>query len=167
VFRGPRVRRLTSEEVVDALGRLTGYGPDVPTRNVPVDNPKIRAWRQKVPDPLALALGRPTREQVTTCREEEASMLQMLEMVNGQSLANGITQGVGRLIASPLGRQERIESVLDVLCMRAYARAASAEERVVLGPMLGAPDAPAEQRQAGWEDVIWLLVMNPEFQFIY
>jgi hypothetical protein len=36
-----------------------------------------------------------------------------------------------------------------------------------LQPLLGTPDEPIEARQPGWQDALWLIFMNPEFQFIY
>lgn len=167
VFTGPPIRRLGSEQFADAVSRLTGHWPQVAVMDVHVDNANIRAWRHKVPDPLAMALGRPLREQVTTCREEDASMLQMLELVNGKVLTALLAEGATKLLASPLGDNPDSIAVLDVLCMRAYGRKATDVEREVLGPMLGTPEKTRQERQAGWEDVCWTLVMNPEFQFIY
>lgn len=166
IYVGPPLRRLTSEEFLDALGRLTGYWPDVPTMACEVPNEHIRAWRHRRPDELALALGRPTREQVATVREDEASMLQMLEMVNGTVLTERLSEGAAVLLDSPLGRETNPDAVLDVLYRRAYSRSPTETEASLLRPLVGTPGDDHAQRQADWADLCWMLVMSPEFQFI-
>ena len=166
IFTSIAPRRLSSEQFLDALSVVTGYWPSPQTMNVEVSNPNVRAWRHRIPGPLALALGRPNREQVATCREEDASMLQMLEMVNGKVLANLLSEGAKRLLESPLGQNDDIDAVIDTLYHRSLARPASAQEKQLLGPLLGRPNESLEQRQPGWEDACWMLAMSPEFQYI-
>ncbi len=166
VFVGPPPRHLTSEQFLDGLGRLTGHWPATKTMNVDVPNPHVRAWRHKVPGPLALALGRPLREQVATERVDDPSMLQMLELTNGTVLNEWLTAGARELLASDLGRETNLDLVVDRLHLRALARTATPLEREVMTPMLGTPDQPIEARVPGWQDVCWLIVMNPEYQFI-
>src|SRR5262249_29718296 len=83
VLAGPIERRLTSEQYLDAIAQLTGYWPKTDVMKVAVPNSQIRAWRHKKPDALATALGRPNREQVCTERNQESTVLQALELVNG------------------------------------------------------------------------------------
>ncbi len=166
VFVGPPLRRLHSEQVLDGISSITGSWPKpAKTMNVAVPNDNIRAWRYQVPGPLAIALGRPNREQVCTARVEDASMLQMLEMTNGKVLAERLTEGAKTLLASPLGKQPG-ESALEILYLRSLARPPRTEERELLAPMLGSPTDTAEQRAPGWEDVCWMIVMSPDFQYI-
>ncbi len=164
VYVGPPMRRLTGEQFADAVSHLTGYWPQVKTMDVQVEDQRIRAWRQKVPDALQLALGRPTREQVCTVRMEDASMLQMLEMSNGKVLAERLAEGSKRLIQE-LGQLDP-EKALTVLYLRGIARTPSADEIALLTPMLGRPSESVEARRPGWEDVIWIIAMSPEFQYI-
>ncbi len=103
---GPTERRLTSEQYLDSVSMLTGYWPKVDVMNVKVDDPNIRAWRHRKPDNLALALGRPTREQVCTQRDEESTVLQALELVNGAAMSHRLREGAKALLASDLGREE-------------------------------------------------------------
>src|SRR4029077_15370351 len=51
----PVIRRLTSEQYLDAVAQVTGYWPKAPTMQVRVDNPHIRTWRHKKPDNVATA----------------------------------------------------------------------------------------------------------------
>lgn len=162
VFTGPPLRRLSSEQFLDSFSRLTGHWPAVDTMRVEVAAGHVRAWRHRVPDALARALGRPNREQVTTVRVEDASMLQMLEMTNGRVMAERLSAGAKALLAEVGG--EAPGDALTIVYLRAYAREPSAEERALLEPLLA--NGHAEARQAAWEDVLWMIVMTPEYQFI-
>jgi hypothetical protein len=166
VYAGPPVRRLGSEQFYDGICGLTGHWPQARTMNVQVPGERIRAWRHRVPDPLILALGRPSREQVATVREEDPSMLQMLEMVNGKTLTQLIDQGAAALLASPLGSVDEPQRVLEILFLRAYARPPTEEERIILEPLIGKPAMNLEERKVAWADLCWMLVLSPEFQFI-
>jgi hypothetical protein len=94
VFRGPTVRRLSAEEFADTVSAITGEwelaGKDktaVPARD----------WQFKA-SPLALALGRPIRDQVFTTRDNRPTTFQALELVNGASLENRLRRGALRLL---------------------------------------------------------------------
>ena len=163
---GPTERRLTSEQYVDSVSMLTGYWPKVDVMNVKVDDPNIRAWRHRKPDNLALALGRPTREQVCTQRDEESTVLQALELVNGAAMSHRLREGAKTLLASDLGREEDAAKVARTLYLRALGRPPSDAEAALAKEMLGAPKDKPETRQAAWEDFLWALCMEPEMQFI-
>jgi hypothetical protein len=165
-LQGPRPRRLTSEQYLDGIAQVTGHWPKVATMNVPVANPQIRAWRHKKPEALATALGRPNREQVCTERSEEASVLQALELVNGQALTARLQGGAKALLASDLGRENDTARVVRILYRRALGREPGAEELAIARSLLGTPQDKADTRQAGWEDLLWILAQSPEYQFI-
>jgi hypothetical protein len=166
VLVGPVERRLTSEQYLDAIAQVTGYWPKTDAMKVTVPNPRIRAWRHKKPDALATALGRPNREQVCTERNQESTVLQALELVNGTALSSRLSEGVKKLLASDLGREPDVDRVIRTLYEQALDRLPSEEEVALARPLLGSPhDTPAE-RQGGWEDFLWALFQSPEFQFI-
>jgi hypothetical protein len=163
---GPVERRLSSEQFLDAVAQVTGSWPRTEVMNVAVANPHIRAWRQRKPDSLATALGRPNREQVYTVRNEESTVLRGLELVNGQVLAARLHEGAKVLLASDLGREVNTDQVVGALYLRALGRLPSSSELDVARNLLGSAKDPAASRQAGWEDFLWVLFMSPEFQFI-
>ncbi len=163
---GPTTRRLSSEQYLDAIAQLTGHWPNVPTMQVKVENPHIRTWRHKKPDSVTTALGRPNREQVCTERNEESTVLQALELVNGAELANRLKEGAKVLLASDLGKESDTEKVAKTLYVRALGREPCAEEIKIGRDMLGSVKDEIAKRQSGWEDFLWILVMNPEFQFM-
>lgn len=94
VFRGPEVRRMTAEEFADALSEVTGEWPVFAqgTRGT-----YSRQWRMPS-SPLTRELGRPIRDQVFTERNEDATTLQALELVNGESLAHLLARGAQRML---------------------------------------------------------------------
>src|SRR5262249_38049833 len=134
--------------------------------NVPVANPNIRAWREKRPDALLTALGRPNREQVCTERNQESTVLQALELVNGTVLTGRLREGARLLLASDLGRELDTDKVTRTLYVRALGRQPGEEELALARPLLGSPQEKAAARQEGWEDFLWVLFQSPEFQFV-
>jgi hypothetical protein len=95
VFAGPEVRRLTAEEMADAIGAITGewrtYQPKGP---VPAEY--SRDWHVAATS-FTRALGRPIRDQVYSTRETEATTLQALEVVNGESMTHWLLRGARRM----------------------------------------------------------------------
>jgi hypothetical protein len=114
VFGGPEARRLTAEQFADAIGSVTGewsvYQP--PGRAAsgtgranpgPVESDPGtlgrygREWRAPSND-LSRALGRPIRDQVTSVRANQATTLQALELVNGETLTRRLQRGARRML---------------------------------------------------------------------
>src|SRR5580765_6921043 len=104
VFRGPEIRRLTAEQFGDAIGAITGdwnvYQPPASTGAGGAGPPPARRTRewQTPASPLARALGRPIRDQVFTTRSTTATMLQALELVNGERLSNWLLRGARNML---------------------------------------------------------------------
>jgi hypothetical protein len=163
---GPVERRLTSEQFLDAISEVTGYWPKAETMKVNVANPQVRAWRHRKPDALATALGRPNREQVCTMRNEESTVLQALELVNGTALNQQLQEGAKHLLATELGSEPDHAKVAQALYLRALERTPNSKEIALAAPLLGSPHDKPSVRQQGWEDVLWVLFMSSEFQFI-
>ena len=94
VFRGPEIRRMTAEQFTDALSEITG---EWPVYAPSTQGHYSRQWRMPS-SPLTRELGRPIRDQVFTERNEEATTLQALELVNGESLAQMLSRGSRRML---------------------------------------------------------------------
>ena len=95
VFRGPMVRRLSAEEFADTVSAVTGQW-----RLLVGDKTAIpsRDWQFKA-SPLALALGRPIRDQPFTTRDNRPTTFQALELANGASLENMLRRGALGLLS--------------------------------------------------------------------
>jgi hypothetical protein len=96
VFRGPEVRRLTAEEFVDAMSAITGEWP-VYTAGQGTRGLYSRQWRMPSTF-LTRGLGRPIRDQVFTERNQDATTLQALELVNGDALMHLLARGARRML---------------------------------------------------------------------
>jgi Protein of unknown function (DUF1549)/Protein of unknown function (DUF1553)/Planctomycete cytochrome C len=100
-FRGPEARRLTAEEFADAVASITGdwhvlppagaKGPAIPAGNY------TREWRI-AGGSLTRALGRPIRDQVFSTRDTQATTIQALELVNGESLTHWLWRGSRKML---------------------------------------------------------------------
>jgi len=191
-FTGPEVRRLSAEQFYDALGQLTGVWQAHPKFLLPEERDEneeerqarlaaalaggrteelpasaqtlegrlqpVRAWRVSA-DPLMLAMGRPNRDQVTTRREKDFTTLQALELSNGEALARHLQLGATALL---LKHDGEIDNLITSLYHGAYGRNPTDAERDLALAVLGAE----ADKQHGLEDLLWILVMSPEFQLV-
>jgi mono/diheme cytochrome c family protein len=155
VFRGPGIRRLSAEEFRDAVAQLTGIWYS--KAEFPAAETEIRCSLVAA-DPLAVALGRPNREQVVTSRADSATTLQALELTNGATLAGVLKRAALIMVEFPT----MTDDLLERLYRRAFARSPTAAERALGEDLLGQPP-----QKDGVEDLLWAMVMLPEFQLIY
>jgi hypothetical protein len=149
VFRGPIAKRLTAEQFVDAVWRLTRTAPAKPAFDAG-DRGKepVRAALVKS-DPLMRSLGRPNREQVVTTRPEDLSTLQALDLTNGKELAATLERGASNLRRAHQPDEKLIESIyVWTLCRRPTA----AELEIA--------------RDMDLPDLLWAVLMLPEFQLV-
>ena len=104
------------------------------------------------------ALGRPNREIVTTKREEQATLLQALELTNGEFFNSTLEQGAKQWLKK-YDNDSRV--IIDTLYQELLGRHPSSDEQKILMASLG-NQPNTEQVQ----DVIWSVLMSSEFQFI-
>jgi hypothetical protein len=109
-------------------------------------------------DPLALALGRPNREQITTVRQSTATTIQALELTNGDTLAQLLKRGAQQLVSTNAGGRALAERVF----RQALSRPPTRKELSLAVELVG-PTPKAE----GVEDLLWSVAMLPEFQLTY
>lgn len=109
-------------------------------------------------DPLAVALGRPNREQTVTARPSEATTLQALEMTNGETLADILRRGAQAMTAEAKAERELIHQIYG----KALGRKPTAAEIKLAEELVGKP-----ANKEGVEDLLWATTMLPEFQLIY
>ncbi|MEZ6065043.1 MAG: DUF1553 domain-containing protein [Planctomycetaceae bacterium] len=108
-------------------------------------------------DTLQATLGRPNREQPVTRRDSQATLLQALELTNGASLDGILREGASRLKERELSRESMVQAVY----VQALGRDPTATEAALAAELLG--DTPDVDQVA---DLLWVLVMLPEFQLI-
>ncbi len=112
----------------------------------------------RVATPLTTALGRPGREQVVTTRADAPTTLQALELANGETLAVLLRDGAARMLAEAEGPRDLVHRTFT----RALGRpAGSAEERLALDLLGERPDV------SHVEDLLWAVVMLPEYRLVH
>jgi len=116
----------------------------------------IRAVLSRL-DPLQLALGRPNRDQVVTARDTLPTLLQALELTNGTTLDAYLK----RSAAEWLRDKPNPTALASVLYETALSRQPTAAERAIATEILGAKPTPESTA-----DLLWIVVMLPEFQLI-
>ena len=109
-------------------------------------------------DPLLVALGRPNREQVVTSRPTLATTLQALELTNGDTLSRLVKKGAARR----LSESSSTETLVTHLYRESLGRMPDRDELQTGAELVGKPANPE-----GAEDLLWTMVMLPEFQLIY
>lgn len=167
VFRGPELKRLSAEQFLDAVWQLTGTAPtkiDAPVKlgdfsaTVPDERRFLRVALVNC-DPLMRSLGRPNREQVVTTRGDVLTTLQALELSNGEILAETLQRGAGLLLNRHAGKSA--DSIVTALFRDALSRSPTADELEAARAVIG-----ESATHESLTDVVWIIVMLPEFQLI-
>ncbi len=169
-FHGPELKRLSAEQFVDAVWMLTGTAPPKPSvafpaavapafpAGLPPERCFVRATLVDCDD-LMRSLGRPNREQVVTVRPEQLTTLQALDLANGQTLTTTLARGAANILkAHPNATPAELTEWVFV---RALSRKPTAGELTAARSLLGAK--PTADNMA---DLLWAVVMLPEFQLV-
>ena len=122
-----------------------------------VSMPLVRASLVRQDD-FMKTLSRPVRENVATQRDEEATLLQSLMLTNSTFFHENISRGASSWIEK-MGDDPN--QLLDQLYLNALSRTPTGREKKLLLKQLG-----AEVNQEALQDILWAMVLLPEFQFI-
>lgn len=162
LFAGNQVRRLSAEQLLDAIGAVTA----VPTKypGVPPGGSAAAIASGRTDVRFLEVFGRPGRESACTCeRRPEPTLGQTLHLINGDTIAGKIADQAGRLRRA-LAAGSTSEAMLDDLFLAAYARTPTAAERDgLLVPVRAASDD--ETLLAAWQDLYWAVLNSKEFLF--
>ena len=129
-----------------------------PLRRALRDDPPEMVRASLVPaNPLMRALGRPNREQIVSMRPDNVTTLEAIDLANGEVLADLLRQGAKGLAQTRGSTGDLVESTF----RRALSRPPSPEEKTEFISALG--PRPTSQTV---EDLLWLVLLLPEFQFV-
>lgn len=117
----------------------------------------LRASQVKA-DPFQLAMGRPTRENVTTKRSEEPGLLQSITLTNHPLLHLRIKEGALRWSEK---YKSNTEDLIRNLYLSLLSRLPEKKEMDTMINFLNQAD-----KKTGIEDMIWALLVSAEFQII-
>ena len=167
VYRGPELKRLSAEQFVDAIWMLTVTAPAKPVApatipafagSIPGERRFVRATLVNCDD-LMRSLGRPNREQVVTTRPDQLTTLQALDLANGETLTSTLARGASNILkANPSITSDRVAVWV---FERALSRKPNAQELAASRELLG--EKPTVESLA---DLLWAVVMLPEFQLL-
>ncbi len=147
--------RVTTQQIW--MSRLSGELATLLSQGDAAAGRMVRAGLVKS-DFLMRSLGRPNRDQIVSVRPLELTTLEAIDLSNGEALASALRQGAARLHAQ---KWRSATDLVDRLYLMALTRGPTAEERSTLSAALG--DEPTA---AAIEDVLWVIVMLPEFQLV-
>ncbi len=159
LFAGNQVRRLSAEQLLDAIGAVTG----VPTKyqGVALGDPVTGLDGSGANVRFLEVFGRPARTSACTCdRREEPTLGQTLHLINGDTIAQKVGDKNGRM-RQGLGAKQVPDAMLDELFLRAYSRLPTTTER----ERLLAAVAASQDKVAAWHDVYWAVLNSKEFTF--
>jgi hypothetical protein len=135
-----------SKSIAQALGRASAK---VPAR--------VRASVVQS-DLLQRALGRPNREQIVTVRPENLTTLEAIDLANGSILAGLLKRGAATLLKE---NRNNASEVTRAVFRMALSREPTAAEAAVLTEITGTEPTPQSV-----EDLLWAVMLLPEFQFV-
>ncbi len=108
--------------------------------------------------PFMKALGRPSRENVTTSRDEQATLLQALELTNGEFFNNVLKEGAKIWLVK---YNKDSGKIVNELYLHAMGRQPTDQELKIMVSALG-----NDPSIANVQDLFWSTLILPEFQFI-
>ena len=153
-------RRLTAEQLLDAISVATGSPPKFD--GVPRGFRAVQLPDSKVKDDGFLKLfGRPERESSCECeRTTEVSLAHAMNLINGPTVANAVIDPDGRIVQlmkdAPDARAVVEELYLAVLCRLPREN----EYGTALAHL-----SEAESKAEGAQDLLWALINSPAFMF--
>ena len=155
-------RRLSAEELMDALALATGVRPVFP--DAPPDTNAEQVTDPHVgKDGFLDLFGRPLRESSCECeRRSDLSLPQALNLVNGKTISDAVADANGRIARAVLaGRPDR--ELVEELYLGSLSRPPSSEE---LAKGLKYLETGAG-RAARAQDLLWALVNSKAFLYNY
>lgn len=162
-FKGMARRRISAEQFSDAVSQIITpiFGIKelkYDVCNLNITNPNFVRASLVANNNLLTALGRPTREVVSTGRDSQASLLQALELTNGERLNQVLARGAKYWKAQFKTR----DVIIRVLYSKALGRLPNQSELIVAQSVMDSSPS-IEQVQ----DLFWAVLLLPEFQLIY
>ena len=167
-FSHAYVRLLSAEQLLDALGQVTGNAEKF--AGFPAGLRAVELPDGEYNHRFLQTFGRPARALSCACeRGEDSTLVQALELVGGRLMEEKIRGAGGRIDrwfaahadASATAKQADFALLMDELFLAALCRYPTEAERNLLVGQL--QQAPAARRAA--EDILWALLNHPEFLF--
>jgi hypothetical protein len=153
------VRRLTAEQIADALDFATGTqekyaGLPLGTRAIQLPDTRVKSF-------LLDVFGRPARQIVCECeRTAQPNIAQALHLLNGDFLNKKINAPTGRLEKLFKAKKE-LPAIVEELYLVTLSRPPRSDEAARALNWVGRASNPRE----GVQDLLWVLLNSREFLF--
>jgi hypothetical protein len=153
-------RRLTAEQLLDAIGIATGSRPRF--EEMPKTFRAVQLPDSNVKDDGFLKLfGRPERESSCECeRSTEVSLAHAMNLINGPTVGEALIDPEGR-IAHLIKTNHDDRVLVEELYLATLSRSPGKNEYAVAIEHL----ANAESKEEGAQDLLWALLNSPAFLF--
>ena len=157
IYNGPRTKRMTAEQFVDALWQITGTAPAKPDFAPQTTVTRVRASLMKS-DLLMRSLGRPNREQIVSSRPNDLTTLEAMDLNNAGVLSALLQKGAEHIRTK---NNNIPQAIAEDLFLQALSRKPTTDEWQIIQQSLGEnPDITSVQ------DLIWSILVLPEFQLV-
>lgn len=142
--------------------RLSGEMTQSLSRGLLVGSKMVRASLVKA-DFLMRSLGRPNRDQIVSMRPTELTQLEAMDLSNGQTLADWLHRGAMKWHQEFTGRNAKkdSESIAEELYQFALSRSPTSDEKKAVSELIG-----EKLEVEDLEDMLWAIIMLPEFQYV-
>lgn len=104
------------------------------------------------------SLGRPNRDQIVTMRPDELTTLEAIDLANHQILVTTLERGAKNIMAKKWASPDEL---VDWLYQATLSRSPSTTEAGLARELLGSPI-----NELRVQDLLWVLLMLPEFQLV-
>jgi hypothetical protein len=153
------VKRLTAEQLADALDFVTGTREKYP--GLPLGTRAIQLPDTRVKSFFLDVFGRPPRQITCECeRSSQPNIAQALHLLNGDFLNKKIADPAGR-IEKLLKAKTPASAIIEELYLATLSRLPRGEEGIQAQRWVG--KAPSERE--GFQDLLWVLLNSREFLF--
>jgi hypothetical protein len=159
-FTHYRVKRLTAEQLLDAINAATGTTEKF--KGQPLGVRAISLPDTSYPSYFLDTFGRPLRVQACECeRSPEPNLGQALHLMNGDLINRKVSDPAGRLARLLKDPKLTDESLVRTLYLVTFNRPPTEAEAVAAGALIA--DGPS--RFLGAQDLFWGLLNSKEFLF--
>ena len=154
-------RRLKAEVLLDAISSATGQPTSF--KGYPAGTRSLQLPDSNIASRFLSTFGRPDRVITCECeRSDEPSMVQVLHILNGDTLNNKLqskTNRIGKWLAAGMPNYRIVESIYLASLSRYPTNREMSETLKIFA------ETPADQKRALIEDVFWSVISSREFLF--